>query len=70
MLHNLSMTPSQELDGSRKIITKGFMKYRRCLGSLTWNLHLALVGNCKYVDFRTIQLFLVDIFIYLEVPRI
>ena len=48
MLHNLSVISFKELDGSRKIISEGLMNCRKCLGSLTWNLHLALVGNYKY----------------------
>lgn len=48
MLHNLSVISFKEPDGSRKIISEGLRNSRKCLGSLTWNLHLALVGNNKY----------------------
>lgn len=50
--NNLSTmeSPFQLCDGSRsrKIIIKGFMNYRSCLGLPTQNLHLALMGNYKY----------------------
>ena len=48
MLHNLSVISFQEPDGSRKIITEGLMNCRKCWSSLTWDLHLAFVGNYKY----------------------
>ena len=33
---------------SRKIITKDIYELEKMLGLLTWNLHLASVGNYKY----------------------